>query len=128
MDVRKGLIIRQPWLDLILSGEKTWEMRSGRTSHRGLFGLILKGSKTVVAVAELVTVYGPLTDEVLHQSFNLHRVPHPGLTPPGKPSWNYAWELADVHRIPKPVPYTHRSEVRWVVFSPEVTAQIREQL
>ncbi len=29
----KGLIIRQPWIDLILSGKKTWEMRSKANSR-----------------------------------------------------------------------------------------------
>jgi ASCH domain len=44
----KGLIIDEPWISLIVSGEKTWEMRSRNTNVRGRIGLIRKGSKTVI--------------------------------------------------------------------------------
>ena len=33
----KALTIKQPYIDSILSGEKTIELRTRRTSHRGLF-------------------------------------------------------------------------------------------
>jgi hypothetical protein len=45
-DVMRGLIIREPWISLILSGKKTWEMRSKSCPQRGVIALILKGSKT----------------------------------------------------------------------------------
>lgn len=35
IEITHGLIIRKEWLDLILSGKKKWEMRSGRTRIRG---------------------------------------------------------------------------------------------
>ena len=50
----KGLIIDEPWIGFILSGRKTWEMRSRNTQIRGRIGLIRKGSKMVVGVADLV--------------------------------------------------------------------------
>lgn len=129
MDVQKGLIVRQRWIELILSGEKTWgEMRSNCASHRGSFGLILKGSKTVVGVANLVKARGPLTDEQLDQAFDRHRVPSSVFKNAGARPWCYAWELADVRRLPHPVPYAHKSEVRWVLFTPEVIRQIQMQL
>jgi hypothetical protein len=42
----KGLVIDEPWISLIISGEKTWEMRSRNTVVRGRIALIRKGSKT----------------------------------------------------------------------------------
>ena len=33
--ITKALIVDQPWIDLILSGRKTWEMRGTSTSFRG---------------------------------------------------------------------------------------------
>ncbi|OOG60065.1 ASCH domain-containing protein [Rhodanobacter sp. C03] len=128
MDVQKGLIIRQPWIDLILSGEKTWEMRSNRASHRGSFGLILRGSKTVIGVADLVKVHGPLTVEQLEQSFVRHRASLSVLNNAGGKPWSCAWELANVRRLPRPVPYAHKSEVRWVEFSAAVVEEIQTQL
>lgn len=53
MYVTKGLVIAEPWIDFILRAEKSWEMRSAGTSFRGWFGLIRKGSGTVVGIAEL---------------------------------------------------------------------------
>jgi hypothetical protein len=50
----KGLIIKEPWISLILSRKKTWELRSRDTRVRGRIALIRKGSGTVIGVAELV--------------------------------------------------------------------------
>ena len=44
----RALIVRQPWIDLILSGEKTWEMRSRPTNVRGRIGLIEQGTGLIV--------------------------------------------------------------------------------
>ena len=51
----QGLIIRQPYIDMILDGRKTWEMRSKRCNRRGQIALIQQGTKTVVGVADVVT-------------------------------------------------------------------------
>src|SRR5438876_7688725 len=50
----KALIIDEPWISMIVSGQKTWEMRSRNTQVRGRIGLIRKGSKTVIGLADLV--------------------------------------------------------------------------
>jgi hypothetical protein len=55
-----GLLIRVPWIDKILDGAKTWEIRGSHTSKEGRIGLIESGSGTVVGVAELVGVVGPV--------------------------------------------------------------------
>ena len=75
MRAEKGLIIREPWIDMILSGEKTWEMRSSNTTFRGWFGLIRQGTGTVAGVAELLSVSGPLTVSELRANIDRHRVP-----------------------------------------------------
>lgn len=51
--IEKGLVIRDPWIGKILSGQKTWEMRSWPTRQRELCALIRKGSGKVVGLAEL---------------------------------------------------------------------------
>lgn len=50
----KGLLIRTPWINLILNGQKKWEMRSRDTTHRGEFLLIQSGSGLIVGQANLV--------------------------------------------------------------------------
>jgi hypothetical protein len=71
----KATIIREPWISLILRGEKTWEMRSQPAAHRGLIGLIRKGSGHVVAAAQLVNSLPPLNVESYADTEPFHRVP-----------------------------------------------------
>lgn len=56
----KGLIIKPKWADLILSGDKTWEIRGSQTHHRGEIGIIKSGTKQVYGTVELVNC-APLT-------------------------------------------------------------------
>lgn len=105
----KGLIIKQPWIDMILSGEKVWEMRSRNTSHRGRIALIQQGAGLVIGSANLTGVVENMTAEEYYSSGHLHRVPGEF----GK--WRYAWVLADPSRYDEPVPYAHpQGAVIWV--------------
>jgi hypothetical protein len=56
-----GLLIRSPYIDWILAGSKTWEIRGSSTAKRGRIALIQSGSGTVIGVADLVDAVGPLT-------------------------------------------------------------------
>jgi len=82
----KGLIIRQPWIDLILSGEKVLEMRSKRTNIRGEIGLFQSGSGLILGTCNLTNCIGPLPIQA-----------------------------RDVQRFEEPIPYKHsRGAVVWV--------------
>lgn len=50
----KALIIKKQWLDLILCGEKTWEIRGSNTHTRGKIELIQSGSGLVVGCCEII--------------------------------------------------------------------------
>ena len=108
---------------MILSGEKTWELRSKATRHRGPLGLIRKGSCCVVGVAELVDVCGPFSEEELEATFQRHRAS------PDKREhkWNVAWILAKAAALANPVPYGHSSQVNWVILAPNVSAAVEAQ-
>ena len=44
-----GLIIKKKWLDLIMSGQKTLEIRGSRTSHAGEeIALLQSGSQKIL--------------------------------------------------------------------------------
>lgn len=58
-----GLIVDQPWIQLIICGNKSWEMRANAVKRRGPVALIAKGTGTVVGVAHLVDVRGPFSSE-----------------------------------------------------------------
>lgn len=73
--VRKGLVIDQPWISMILAGQKDWEMRSSSTSHRGWFGLIWKGMGSIYGVARLVDVGSKLDPDAMVAAFEHHQIP-----------------------------------------------------
>ena len=52
----KGLVIREPFVDWILDGLKTWEIRRSATMIRGPVALIMGGSGTIVGTCGLVGV------------------------------------------------------------------------
>ena len=51
LNISSGLIIRPEPLEKILSGRKTWEMRSDTIHKRETIALIQKGSKAIYGMA-----------------------------------------------------------------------------
>lgn len=112
----KGLVIRSPWVELILDGLKTWELRGRATRVRGRIALIRKGSGTVVGHCNVVGVVGPLSRAELLSSTRRHRVESrelPGVVARYRKA--YAWVLANPRRLKRPARYRHPSgAVIWV--------------
>lgn len=126
--VTHGLIIAQPWIGMILRGEKSWEMRSQKVKRRGPFALIEKGTGTVVGLANLTDVQGPFNSEQLAAHQAQHRVPA-SIYQAADYKWNYAWVLKETQVLKSPVPYQHKSgAVTWVVLNEEAQRDIAAQL
>jgi hypothetical protein len=122
----KGLIIDEPWIGFILSGRKTWEMRSRNTRIRGRIGLIRKGSKMVVGAADLVDSVPDLSLPTLRA--NVSKL---GTNERIGRDYKYrvAWVLKRARRLSEPVPYQHPSgAVIWVNLSPQVAAKVKRQI
>jgi hypothetical protein len=110
-----GLIIGAEPIEQILAGLKSWEIRGRRTEIRGRIALIKKGSKTVVGTAQLVAVHGPLSLAELRSNADKHQPTPAELEHGCGYTTTFAWELKDVRRLKKPVPYRHPSgAVTWV--------------
>ena len=107
--IRSGLIIDEPWISLILQGEKTWEMRTSRTRKREWFGLIRKGSGSIVGLATVRDALGPLADGEIAATFDKHRLRLDQIR-----KWRFPWVLEDVVRLDQPIKYIHRGGVVWV--------------
>lgn len=119
----RGLIIRSPWIDHILAGRKTWEIRSKATKVRGTIALIRGGSGLVVGQAELVDSLGPFTFGQLGNRQDMHAVPEADLVPFMRryKDQAHAWVLDRVVAFEQPIPYEHPSgAVIWVTLSDEV--------
>lgn len=110
----RGLIIRSPYVDWILAGKKTWEIRGSKTQIREKIALIQSGSGLVVGTCKLVGVAGPLTlrDLKKHAS-KLGRTSSEIRAKPYEKT--YAWVLSNAKRLKHPRRYKHRpGAVIWV--------------
>jgi hypothetical protein len=87
----KALTIKEPWISLILSGKKTWELRSRDARMRGRIALIRKGSGTVVGVANLTATLPNLSRSDLMTNVARHQVPQHEIGLDSR--WNVAWVL-----------------------------------
>lgn len=115
MTVTKALIIASPFIERILAGTKTWEMRSTATKQRGRIALVRKGSGLVVGTAELSDSVGPLTRAQMLDNTDRHRVDTDRILSGAVDKWTYAWVLRDVRPLAQPVQYIHPSgAVIWV--------------
>lgn len=112
----RGLIVRTPWVDYLLDGTKSWEIRGSATSLRGRIALIRGGSGLVVGTISLVDCHRLSRDEYL-QGEAYHRIPtsQTEALPYKHP---YAWVMTDPEPFKDPIPYQHpRGAVIWVNLS-----------
>ena len=127
--ITRGLIIRQPWIGKILSGEKDWEMRSSATKLRGPIALIESGSGKIVGVAEITDVEGPMNPAQVAFNQARHRIPHEMIESGAVAKWNTAWVLENVQKLETPVPYKHPSgAVIWVNLDDETQQALASAL
>ncbi|MFC1970703.1 ASCH domain-containing protein [Chloroflexota bacterium] len=108
------MLIRSPWIDLILKGQKTWELRGRRTSVRGTIVLIRAGSGQISGSCQLVGVTGPLGLADIKMNVDKHRIPPEDIS---RFSYGkiFAWELSNANTFRSPIPYKHpRGAVVWV--------------
>ncbi|ANY70425.1 hypothetical protein BBD42_30960 [Paenibacillus sp. BIHB 4019] len=111
----KGLIIKPKWADLILSGAKTWEIRSRRTHIRGTIAIIKSGSGQIFGTVELVDCLD-VTLATYMNSRNKHCI-QVGQKPDSIVGAHEmkAWVLTNPVIYPEPIPYIHpQGAVIWV--------------
>ena len=108
---KSGLVIKRKWLDLILSGQKTWEIRGSRTTKRERIALIESGSGHVVGEAKIADCLLSSLSE-LQQHGDKHRIEDVSIIKYRK---SYAWVLTEVKRHMVPMPYEHpQGAVTWI--------------
>ena len=108
----KALVVKKKWLDLILAGAKTWEIRGTATAKRGWihFAESQAGGK-LRGRARLVNCFC-IPRESFHRHYKKHCVPSLSVVPYVK---IYAWVLEDAEEFEKPFEFDHkRGAVIWV--------------
>lgn len=127
--VSSALIVREPHISRILSGEKVWELRGSKTHKRGVVGLIRQGSSLVVGVVSIVDVLPWQSDQQLLDNIDKHCVPRARIPTGEIGKWRYPWVLEGARQLPEPVPYEHRAgAVIWVTLEPEVADAVSSQV
>ncbi len=128
-EISQGLVIADPWVDLILSGRKVWEIRGEPVSKRGPFAILRKGSGTIAGIVTLVDSKGPLSSAELRTTNHLHAVPVERFDGEYRYGTPYAWVLESPIRLPRPVPYRHPSgAVKWVNLDAPTLVALRSAL
>lgn len=121
----RGLVIRQPFVEWILGGKKTWEIRGTATAVRGHIALISKGTGTVVGTCNVTAVRGPLKLAELKANAKRLNATADELTSLYYGRHTYAWVLADVRRLRTPIKYSHPSgAVIWVKLSARIASKL----
>ena len=124
MKTLSAIPIREPFIDQILEGSKTWELRSKFTKKIGPVALIRSGSGTVVATANLSKVI-QLTADIAYK--NYRKMGEQKLSYDEAIGYEdfYAWVLEDVVPFQKPVPYKHPyGAVTWVTLDEPTTKKV----
>jgi hypothetical protein len=124
------LLIRQPWLELILSGEKTWEMRSKPTKIRHRILLAEQGTGLCSGQA-IISGCVKIERADVARHADKHQVRRPaGIAIIDNYQDIYAWQLQEVTRLSVQQPFKHPpGAVIWVRRSgaAEENARIREE-
>ena len=117
----KGLIVRKPFIDLILSGRKRYEIRKTSTRFRGKIALVWRGR--AYGTVRLTDVLRKPIEELdfLEPSERrfLERYSK-GLT------HLFLWELRDPVRFIEPVPIFRRGAQTWIRLTEEEKKRILE--
>ena len=106
------LIVKNPWLDLILSKEKTWEIRDAQTKQRGKVHLALSGAGGRIVGQCHITDSVAIDKITLGTTFSKHRIKDLARITYRRP---HAWVLSKARRYKKPFVYSHpQGAIRWV--------------
>ena len=120
------LIVRQPWADLLLDGDKRAEVRSTACPHVGKLVYVSVsgpgGAQTVVGKLRVTQSEGPVSGARFTELQPLHLVTPDlfGYNMPDRPyRHTHVWHVADAERLPHPLPCPRKGCVTWAKFDEE---------
>lgn len=123
----KALIIKQPWIDLILEGKKTIEVRGSKTNIRGQIALIASGTGQVIGTCQVddsinIAEHSNIAEIVMKSCVDEKRLLEYYKKPNG-------WVLSNAKRLDKPVKYKHpMGAIIWVTLEDSVAEAVISQL
>jgi hypothetical protein len=114
----RALLIREPYISLILSSRKRWELRGTPTKIRGRIGLVRSGSGLLIGECEIVGCRGPIDYPTLLSSADISYEERQELKRDGREPYRekddlgsktYAWVLSKPRVYCEPIRYRHPS-------------------
>ena len=106
------LLMKARWLDLILSGKKTWEIRGTQTTQRGTIHLALSGAGGQIAGQCRIAKSYTIDRKTLSKHFAKHRIEDLSIVTYRTP---HVWEISHARRYKQPFVYDHpQGAVNWV--------------
>ena len=116
--ITSGLVVGSPWIEKILCGQKTWEIRSKpNNSNTGRIALC-KGGGPIVGTCVIGRSIA-LSRKEFRKHFDKHQVFEQDLIDFYGDRQVYAWPVSDVRRLKQPIPYRHPGGGSWVKLSPQ---------
>merc|ERR1712050_623350 len=104
-------VVKKKWLDLILSGKKTWEIRGTSTKNRRVVRLAQSGSGHLVGEIKITNCLR-VSAEDLVRNVDKHCIADLGIV---KYRRIFAWVLACPKRYDEPRPYHHPvGAIMWI--------------
>ena len=111
------LLVRDPWASLILSGKKSWEVRSTNVAKDKFKTIAIaksgeKGISRIYGLVDIVESKGPLRLNDLQQNFDKHQDIADTRSLPYKKT--YAWVLKNPRILKTPIDYEYKNG--WVIW------------
>lgn len=107
----RALIIKKPWIDYILNGNKVWEIRGCKTNIRGQIELIQSDSGLVVGSCNIIGCK-ELSLNDYSSNIDKHNIIKTEALPYKR---TYAWIISDPVRYKEPRQYKHpQGAIIWV--------------
>ena len=114
------LVVQKPWIDKIMDGDKTLELR-GTTCRKPVNTIVYlseSGTGTIVGRARFVGCDGPLDRETIDARFDEHRVTNNFLDAANYRRV-YGWRFVDATRASSPIPYAVKpGAIIWRKYAP----------
>ena len=106
------LVVKNPWVDLILDKKKTWEIRGEATQQRGLIHLALSGAGGRIVGQCHITDSFAIDKDELANHFSKHQISDLSVISYRRP---HVWVLSKARRYKKPFVYAHpQGAIKWV--------------
>jgi hypothetical protein len=108
------LVVKNPWLDLILARKKIWEIRDAHTKQRGKIHIALSGAGGRIVGQCHINDSFPIETCLLKKQFakEKHRIEDLAMISYRRP---HVWVLSKARRYKKPFVYSHpQGAIKWV--------------